>query len=706
VSEPKIILPADLPAEPYDPSSLFLNRELSWLEFNLRVLHEAEDPSNPLLERLKFLAIFDSNLDEFFMKRVGGLKHQLASNVRELPPDSRTPRQQLAEVHATVRPMLERQRRLLNEELLPALRQHGLEILRWDELRASERRHLADEFRRRLFPILTPLAVDPAHPFPFISNLSLSLAVAVREPGETEPRFARIKAPHILPRWLQVPGTLRYVPLEEVIAHNLDRLFQGMEIVESYPFRVTRNADVQRNEEEADDLLEAIQEELRERRFATVVRLEVAAGMPSWMRGLLCEQLEIQELEIFEIEGLFALKDLMQLTSAPLPSLRYRPWAPVTHPRLHPAEPGEEVDIFGAICGGDILVHHPYDSFAASVQRFIEAAAADPAVLAVKQTLYRTSADSPNMRALIRAAEDRKQVAITVEIKARFDEAANIEWAERLENVGAHVAYGVVGLKTHAKVALVVRQERDGLRCYTHIATGNYNPETAKLYTDLGLLTSSEEIADDVVQLFNMLTGYVHQPRFRKLLVAPLNMRQRFLELIQREVDHHGAGSGGRIVAKMNALEDKQIIRALYDASAAGVEMDLIVRGVCRLRPGLPGQSETIRVISIVGRFLEHARIFCFGNGGRPEYFLGSADWMSRNLDYRVEAIVPVEEPRLQEELKTILDLQLADNVKAWDMRPDGNYVRRRPRKSEEPRNSQELLMQRALERAGRGGPV
>ncbi|HWM92830.1 MAG TPA: polyphosphate kinase 1 [Thermoanaerobaculia bacterium] len=706
MSEPKIILPADLPAEPYDPSSLFLNRELSWLEFNLRVLHEAEDPSNPLLERLKFLAIFDSNLDEFFMKRVGGLKHQLASNVRELPPDSRTPRQQLAEVHATVRPMLERQRRLLNEELLPALRQHGLEILRWDELRASERRHLADEFRRRLFPILTPLAVDPAHPFPFISNLSLSLAVAVREPGETEPRFARIKAPHILPRWLQVPGTLRYVPLEEVIAHNLDRLFQGMEIVESYPFRVTRNADVQRNEEEADDLLEAIQEELRERRFATVVRLEVAAGMPSWMRGLLCEQLEIQELEIFEIEGLFALKDLMQLTSAPLPSLRYRPWAPVTHPRLHPAEPGEEVDIFGAICGGDILVHHPYDSFAASVQRFIEAAAADPAVLAVKQTLYRTSADSPNMRALIRAAEDRKQVAITVEIKARFDEAANIEWAERLENVGAHVAYGVVGLKTHAKVALVVRQERDGLRCYTHIATGNYNPETAKLYTDLGLLTSSEEIADDVVQLFNMLTGYVHQPRFRKLLVAPLNMRQRFLELIQREVDHHGAGSGGRIVAKMNALEDKQIIRALYDASAAGVEMDLIVRGVCRLRPGLPGQSETIRVISIVGRFLEHARIFCFGNGGRPEYFLGSADWMSRNLDYRVEAIVPVEEPRLQEELKTILDLQLADNVKAWDMRPDGNYVRRRPRKSEEPRNSQELLMQRALERAGRGGPV
>ena len=707
MSELKTISPAESPAESLDPASLFLNRELSWLEFNLRVLHEAEDASNPLLERLKFLAIFDNNLDEFFMKRVGGLKQQLASNIRELPPDSRTPRQQLAEIHATVRPLLARQRRLFNEELLPALRQHGLEILPWSELRASERRHLSDEFRRKLFPILTPLAVDPAHPFPFISNLSLSLAVSVKEPGEPEPRFARIKVPYILPRWLQVPNTLRYVPLEEVIAHNLDRLFPGMEVVESYPFRVTRNADVQRNEEEADDLLEAIQEELRERRFATVVRLEVATGMPGWMRELLAEQLEIQEQEIFEVDRLLALRDLMQLAqTAPLPSLRYRPWAPVTHPRLHPAEPGEDVDVFAAISGGDILVHHPYDSFTTSVQRFIEAATADPAVLAVKQTLYRTSADSPNMRALIRAAENRKQVAVTVEIKARFDEAANIEWAERLENVGAHVAYGVVGLKTHAKVALVVRQEREGLRCYTHIATGNYNTETARLYTDLGLFTCREEIAEDVVQLFNMLTGYVHQPRFKKLLVAPINMRQRFLELIQREVEHQEAGRGGHIVAKVNALEDKQMCQALYDASAAGVRMDLIVRGVCRLRPGLPGHSETIRVISIVGRFLEHARIFRFANGGRPEHFLGSADWMSRNLDFRVEAIVPVEEPRIQEELDAILDLELGDNVKAWEMRPDGSYVQRRPGKGEEPRSSQDLRMQRALERAGRSGPI
>src|SRR5436305_12704874 len=413
--------------------------------------------------------------------------------------------------------MLARLRGLFNGELLPALAQHGLEILRWDDLRPAERRHFGEVFEKQLFPTLTPLAVDPAHPFPFISNLSLSLAVSVRPPGDGAARFARVKAPHILPRWLQVPRTQRYVPLEEVIAHNLDRLFPGMEVVDSHPFRVTRNADVLRNEEEAEDLLEAIQEELRERRTATAVRLEVGAGMPRWMREMLAEQLEIDEPEVFEIEGPLALRDLLQLGTVPLPSLRYRPWTPVTHPRLAAADPDEEIDIFSVIAGGDILVHHPYDSFATSVQRFIETAAADPAVLALKQTLYRTSADSPNMRALIRAAEDRKQVAVTVEIKARFDEAANIEWAERLEKVGAHVAYGGVGLKTHAKVALVVRQEKDGLRCYTHIATGNYNGDTAKLYTDLGLFTCREDVAEDAVQLFNMLTGDVHKPVFKNL---------------------------------------------------------------------------------------------------------------------------------------------------------------------------------------------
>jgi polyphosphate kinase len=692
-----------------------LNRELSWLEFNARVLHEAEDPANPLLERLKFIAIFDSNLDEFFMKRVGGLKQQLASNVRELDPGTDgTPLQQLAAINAKARPMVARQRRLLNHELLPALRQHGLEMLSWDELRAGERRQLCEEFDRQFFPVLTPLAVDPAHPFPFISNVSLSLAVSIKAPGDAAPRFARVKAPHILPRWVQVPKTLRFVPLEEVIAHNLDRLFPGMEVVESYPFRVTRNADVQRNEETAEDLLEAIQEELRERRFATVVRLEVARGMPRWMLELLFEELEIVESEVYEVEGPLALRDLMSLAgSVPLPSLRYRPWTPATHPRFSHYEDeetgvsggvfgGVSGGVFGAIAAGDILVHHPYDSFATSVQRFIEAAADDPAVFAIKQTLYRTSAESPNMQALIRAAEARKQIAVTVEIKARFDEAANIEWAEALEGVGAHVCYGVVGLKTHAKIALVVRQEKEALRSYVHVATGNYNPETAKLYTDLGLFTADQEIAQDVAQLFNMLTGFVYQPQFKKLLVAPAGMRQRFLEMIAREVEHQRAGRGGHIIAKMNALDDRPMIDALYEASAAGVEIDLIVRGICRLRPGLPGKSETIRVISIVGRLLEHARIFYFANGGDPEYFIGSADWMTRNLDARVEAAVPIEDPRLREEIKAILDLQLADDCKAWDMRSDGSYHQRRPASGAEARCSQDVLMQRALERSGR----
>ncbi len=704
MSEPNTTLRPELVESRETTGPLFLNRELSWLEFNRRVLHEAEDPRNPLLERLKFVAIFDNNLDEFFMKRVGGLKQQLASQVLELPPDGLTPRQQIATVDAVVRPLIAQHRRVLNGEILPALRQHGLEILPWSELRPSERRHFTEFFERQLFPALTPLALDPAHPFPFISNMSLSLAVSVKTPGEGTYRFARVKVPHILPRWLQVPRSLRYVPLEEVITHNLDHLFPGLEIVESHPFRVTRNADVQRNEEEADDLLEAIQEELRERRFALPVRLEVASGMPAWMRSLLVEELELHESEVYEIEGPLALRDLMPLGSTPLPSLRYRSWSAVTPPQLQNADPSEDFDIFGAIAGADILVHHPYDSFANSVQCFIEKAATDPAVLAVKQTLYRTSADSPNMRALIRAAEDRKQVAVTVEIKARFDEAANIEWAERLEKVGAHVCYGVVGLKTHAKVALVVRQERGELRCYVHLATGNYNPDTAKVYTDLGLFTANEDIAGDVVQLFNMLTGYVHKPRFKKLLVAPINMRQRFLELIEREVQHQKTGRGGHVIAKMNALDDRQIIEALYEASTAGVEIDLIVRGICRLRPGLPGRSETIRVLSIVGRYLEHARIFCFGNAGKPEYFIGSADWMSRNLDARVEAIAPVEDPRLQEELKATLDLQLGDNVKAWEMQFGGSYVQRNPVPGEEARSSQDLLMQRALERSGRGG--
>jgi polyphosphate kinase len=687
------------PARAVPPDARFLNRELSWLEFNRRVLAEAEDPAVPLLDRVKFIAIFGSNLDEFFMKRVGGLKQQAASNLLQLAPDGRSPRQQMAEITQVVRPQVTLQRDLFLRHLLPELGRHGVELVRAaGDLRAGERRFLDDYFRDKVFPLLTPLAVDPAHPFPFISNLSLSLAVAVRHPEDGDTRFARLKVPDTLPRWVGLPHPFRLIALEDLIALHLDRLFPGMEVVESWPFRVTRNADVQRAEETAEDLLEAIQEELHERRFATVVRLEVLPGMSRWMRDLLVEELGLHGDDVYEVEGPLALRDLTQWLKLPLPALKEPPWVPVTHPRL--AGLGDDAGLFGVLAAGDLLVHHPYDSFVTSVQRFIEAAAADDAVLGIKQSLYRTSTDSRLMKALVRAAEAHKQVAVSVEIKARFDEANNIEWAETLEEAGAHVVYGLVGLKTHAKLTLVVRREADGaLRSYAHLATGNYNSETANLYTDLGLFTSRPEITTEVVQVFNVLTGYVHRPEFKKLLVAPFNMKERFLELIEREITHAEAGRRGWIQAKMNALEDTEVVEALYRASQAGVEIDLVVRGICRLRPGVPGLSESIRVISIVGRFLEHPRLFVFGNAGKPEYYLGSADWMVRNLEYRVEVVVPVEEPSLQAELQTILDLQLADNAKAWDMRSDGTWEKRVPAAGEPRRASQEQLMERARNR-------
>jgi len=687
-----------------EPSPLFFNRELSWLEFNRRVLAEAADPDVPLLERLRFIAIFDSNLDEFFMKRVGGLKQQVASNVTKLTPDGRTPRQQLAEIGRTVRPMLAEQRRILHREILPALQEHGVRILAWDELRPREVHSLHEYFESQVFPILTPLAVDPAHPFPFISNMSVSLAVAVQEEDGDEEmsRFARVKVPPSLGRFVKLPESRRFVPVEELIVRHLDQLFPGLEIRGAYPFRVTRNADVRRAEETAEDLLAVIQEELRERRFATVVRLEIEPGMPRWMRKLLSEHLDFQPEDTFELDGPLGLRDLFELADLPLHEERVKPWNPVTHPRLQPHPDSVEVSIFDVLKNGDLLVHHPYDAFASSVQRLIETASQDPQVLAIKQTIYRTSSDSPIMKSLIRAAEDGKQVAVSVEIKARFDEANNIEWSEALEDAGAHVSFGHVGLKNHAKVVLVVREEGGEVRKYTHVGTGNYNPETAKLYTDVGLLTTDPAIAGDVVKLFNLLTSYLHEPRFERLLVAPLNMKRRFLGFIQREIEHQRAGRGGHIIAKMNGLEDPETVEALYEASQAGVEIDLIVRGVCRLRPGLPGKSETIRVISVVGRFLEHARIFYFHNGGSSRYYIGSADWMVRNLHYRIEAAVPVDEPALQETVKEILDFQLTDNVKAWDLQSDGTYVRRRPGPEEDRRASQELLMERALERGQR----
>ncbi|KAB2964045.1 MAG: polyphosphate kinase 1 [Thermoanaerobaculia bacterium] len=683
--------------------SPFLNRELSWLEFNRRVLEEAEDPAAPLLERIKFVAIFGGNLDEFFMKRVGGLRRQLASGRPALSPDGRTPAEQLAAIGAAVRPMVERARRLLIEDLLPELARHGVSLLPWRELDAAERAWCTRYFESQVFPILTPLGLDTSHPFPFISNLSLSLAVATRSPDSSEARFARVKVPPSLPRWVPLPESRRFVALEELIAEHLDRLFPGIELLETYAFRVTRAADVERNEEPAEDLLEEIQEELRERRFASVVRLEVVPDMPAWMRQLLADGLELSAGDVYEVRPPLATRDLALLSALPEPALREPDWRPATPPRLLPGPDGREPDLFRVVRQGDLLVHHPYESFAASVQRFLRVAAEDPAVLAIKQTLYRTSRRSPVVQALIEAAERGKQVAVLVELRASFDEARNIEWAEALEGAGAHVAYGVVGYKTHAKVSLVVRQEAEGLRTYTHLATGNYNTDTAELYTDLGLFTCDPVLGADAAQLFNLLTsGRLADQSFSRLLVAPVNMRRGILERIAREIEHQRAGRGGRLIAKMNSLEDPEIVRALYEASAAGVEIDLVVRGVCRLRPGLPGTSATIRVISIVGRFLEHARIFYFANAGDPEYFIGSADWMSRNLDWRVEAMAPVDDPGARAELHRILDLQLADNCKAWELAADGTWRRRRPAPGEPLRASQRRLMAQALERASR----
>lgn len=701
--DPHTIAPEGGP-EPAAEESLLLSRELSWLEFNRRVLHEAEGAGLPALERLKFVAIFGANLDEFFMKRVGGLKLQLAGGVDKRSPDGRTPAEQLRAITDAVRPLYVHQRSVLLDQVLPELTRQGVELVRYRATSEPERAHLARFFDAMVFPILTPLGLDTSHPFPFISNLSLSLAVAVRDPSSAEVRFARVKVPQSLPRWIQLPDGFRFVALEEVIAESLERLFPGQELLESYAFRVTRAADVERHEEPDDDLLESVQSELRERRFASVVRLEVVPDMPQWMRSLLADELEVEPADVYEVRRPLATRDLFQLAALPLPELKERPWRPVAPARLAPAADGREPDPFKVIAQGDLLVHHPYDSFAGSVQRFLQVAAADPAVLAIKQTLYRTARDSAVVQALIEAAERGKQVAVLVELKASFDEARNIEWAEALEGAGAHVAYGVVGYKTHAKISMVVRQEAHGLRTYTHLATGNYNTDTAELYTDLGLFTADPAIGADAAKLFNLLTsGHLGEIALERLLVAPVTMRRGILDRIEREIAHHRAGAGGRIIAKMNSLEDAQIVAALYQASAVGVPIDLLVRGVCRLRPGLPGRSETIRVRSIVGRFLEHARIFCFGNAGRPEYFLSSADWMARNLDWRVEAMVPVAAPELQEELAAILELQLADNCKAWELAADGSWRQLAPAPGEPRRASQEALMERALSRSARG---
>ena len=666
---------------------LLLNRELSWLEFNARVLHEAFDERNPLLERLKFVAIFSTNLDEFYMVRIAGLRRQLAAGVEQSGAEGVATRALLDAINRRIAELLERQRTCLHDLLLPRLAEHGIRLVTMHDLEPAEWQVVDEFFESQVFPVLTPLAFDPGHPFPYISNLSLSLAVQVFDPQRGTEHFARVKVPKSLPRWVPFGRPHHFVPLEQVIGANLGALFPGMEIRGWHAFRVTRYSDLElAASDDTSDLLAMIEEQVFQRRFAEVVRVELQDGTPPALRALLREELADQqdldtddallhEDDLIESGPLLELGDLMSVAMLDVPELRDPPYTPVIPPELH--DPSRSV--FAAIRERDILVHHPFDSFTASVERFLEAAAQDEHVLAIKMTLYRTSGDTAIVRALTEAAQRGKQVAVLVELQARFDEANNITWARTLESFGVHVAYGLPGLKTHCKTALVVRKEGDGIRRYAHIGSGNYNSRTARIYTDLGLFTCSPSIGADVSDLFNALTGFSRQEIYRKLLVSPANMRGRFLEMIEREARFAREGKPARIIAKMNALVDEEIITALYGASEAGVEIDLIVRGICCLRPGLPGVSERIRVVSIIGRFLEHSRIWYWENGGEPEYYFGSPDWMPRNLDRRVECVVPVEDPRLQPRLQSLLETCLADNRQAWELRSDGTYEQRLP---------------------------
>jgi polyphosphate kinase len=677
---------------------LYLNRELSWLEFNARVLHEALDSRTPLLERLKFLSIFSTNLDEFYMVRVAGLRRQVAAGVAVSAPDGLAPQEQLDAIAKQVSEQLALRDRCLHGEVLPALALHGIELVSMEDLDRTEFAAVDSFFESHVFPVLTPLAVDPGHPFPYISNLSLSLATEIRDPITGDTHFARVKVPKSLSRWVPTGKAHRFVPLERVIGANLGALFPGMEIVRWHAFRITRNSDIElAPTEEPDDLLATIEEQVFRRRFGEVVRLEVQAGMPEATRLLLLEELRDDRLppnatltdrDAHEFGALLELGDLMEIASLDVPELRDPPFVPVTPPRLRGVNGG----IFDAIRQADILVHHPFESFATSVEAFLDRAAEDPQVLAIKLTLYRTSGDTPIVRALTAAAERGKQVVVMMEIKARFDEANNITWGRQLESAGVHVVYGVAALKTHAKVCLVVRREADGIRRYVHIGSGNYNSRTARLYTDFGLFTADPLIGADVSDLFNFLTGFSHQRSFRRLLVAPSELRERLKQLIRREADHARAGRPARIAAKMNAVVDPETIFELYEASQAGVDIDLIVRGACSLRPGVPGLSDRIRVVGHIGRLLEHSRIWNFANGGAEEFYLGSADWMQRNFDRRVEVITPVVDVALHERLRTLFATYLADNRLAWDLDSSGQY-RQRSAGSEPERNAQTILM-------------
>ena len=658
---------------------LFLNRELTWLSFNRRVLREAEDERNPLLERLKFLAITASNLDEFFMKRIGGLKQQVVAGMQELTVDGRTPQQQITECYAVVREQEQRQREL-GPQILAELENYGIRLRTYSSLTADEQKLIREYYYKNIFPLVTPQAMDPAHPFPFVSNLSLNLLVTARYQNDSDPMLARVKVPigFGIPRFLRIANQSAtqndFVRLEDVVANNLDLLFPSM-IIDSYElFRVTRNANTERDEDEADDLLALIESELRDRRFAPIVRLEVLAGMNPVHRGMVAAELGLDERsDVFEVDGMLSIRDLQELAAIDAPALHDPPHHPVDHPRLTVGR-----SIFHVIRdAGSILLLHPYESFSTSVERFLREAADDPKVRAIKMTLYRTSSDSKIIGYLCDAARNGKQVAVVVELKARFDEAANIQFATRLEEFGIHVTYGVVGLKTHCKVILVIRQDYNGLRRYAHIGTGNYHPGTARFYADYGLLTCDDTIGEDLTQLFNYLTtGYMPDRSYRKILPAPTHLKPGLLSRIEREIKVSSPAAPGLIQFKVNALEDVDITRALYRASQAGVKVDLIVRDTCRLRPGIAGLSENVRVVSIVGRFLEHGRLYYFRNGGAEDFLLGSADCMKRNLESRVEVVAPVEDPLLRKELRTVIDIQLKPNRCQWEMQSDGVYLR------------------------------
>ncbi len=695
--------PAEI--EPAEPESRprYINRELSWLDFNARVLALAEDRESPVLERAKFLAIFSNNLDEFFQVRVASLHDKLAAGLGTPSPDGLTPAEQLRAIRPRIEDLIARQATVFLHEIAPALGDAGIVLSDWESLDDDDREYLVDVFHRRIFPVLTPLAVDPGHPFPYISNLSLNLAVSVRDPGNGARRFARLKVPPLLPRFVVMPDGERFVAVEQLIAAHLGTLFPGMEIEEHDTFRVTRNADVTlEDDEEADDLLAAVELELRRRRFGRAVRLEVSTTMATETRELLMRELELEAGDVYVIDGPLELSGLMAVYDLDRPDLKDPSWVGVTQPLLVD-EDGDARDLFAVLREREVLVHHPYDSFSTSVVAFIEQASRDPQVLAIKQTLYRTSGDSPIIKSLIRAAETGKQVAALVELKARFDEQANIAWARALEEAGVHVVYGLVGLKTHTKTALVVREEGDSIRHYCHVGTGNYNPKTARIYEDIGLLSADPELGADLAELFNYLTGYSRQTEYRRLLVAPAGLRQSILDLIAAERDD--PDGAGRIVMKMNSLVDTTVIDALYEASQAGVQIDLIVRGICCLRPGVPGLSENIRVRSIVGRFLEHSRILAFGERRERHYVIGSADLMPRNLDRRVEAMTPIFDPELQGRLQEVLDVSRDDDTLAWTLAGDASWTKVPTEKGVNAHlRLQELAFERARRRRAEAG--